>query len=387
MEEAKKQRVQEILNEMTQNGIVGGASILFLQDGKEEFYGQAGFADIAGGVPMQRDTICRIYSMTKPITGFAVMKLMEQGKLDLSDPVENYLPGFKNQQVDGVTLAPNERMTINHLLSMTSGLVYGDENTPLERATDQLFDEIIDKMETPAAFTTQMVANRLGMLPLAFKPGNSYQYGTGADVLGAIVEIIAEKPFDVFLKETLFEPLEMNDTDFFVPQEKQHRLAKAYDHDNRGLVEFTYSNLGVSNSMLHPPKFVSGGAGLVSTLDDYAKFATMLLQGGVYNGVRCLSEKTVTFFTRGQLQSNLNRAFWNCFPRKTGFSYGNLMRHCILPQECVVLADKGEYGWDGWLGTAFYNSPVANSTFLMMTQRSYAPQTDWINRIKNVLWS
>lgn len=178
------------------------------------------------------------------------------------------------------------------LLNMTSGLMYGGDVTSVcSMETEKLFDRIKEHLYLEDAMTTQEVANRLGLIPLQFQPGESFQYGTSADVLGAVIEVISGKTFGEFLKEEFFEPLDMEDTAFYVPENKQERLAKVYQRTEQGLELYTENHLGIMNAMKQVPAFESGGAGLVSTLDDYAKFAAMLLQEGSYQGKQILNRR------------------------------------------------------------------------------------------------
>ena len=245
-------RVQDIMREMTDQGFVSGASCLIIQHGEEQCYYETGYRDIAAEHSMTRDTIHRLYSMTKPVTAAAVMILLEEGRIDLLDQVSDYLPGFRNQYVieQGVIVPVKRPITIQSLLNMTSGLTYPGEGSPAEIRCDKLIEEVKDKLLTDQALTTIEIANRIGKLPLAFIPGTTWQYGLSADVLGAIVEVVSGMRFGDFLKQRIFEPLGMNDTDFYVPEDKQGRLAKVYQESEGRLVEETGCHLGIQNHRL-----------------------------------------------------------------------------------------------------------------------------------------
>lgn len=381
-------RLQEILQEMTQNGYVSGAVCLLIQNDEEQCYYEAGLRDIASGLPMTRDTLFRLYSMTKPITAAAAMILLEEGRIDLADPVSDYLPSFRNQQVmvDGTLVSARRQATIQDLLNMTSGLTYPGESSVTESRTALLMDEVINKLSTSQALTTLEIINRLGQIPLAFHPGERWQYGMSADVLGAVIETVSGMRFGDFLQERIFMPLDMKDTGFYVPADKQSRLAKVYQETPNGLKETHFPHLGISNSMEKPPVFESGGAGLVSTIDDYAHFTQMLLHKGTWKNSQILSPRTVTFLSQAHLNPSLDH-YVRQWESLAGCSYGNLMRTMIDPGQAITLCSPGEYGWDGWLGVYMTIAPADDLTFLYMQQKTDAGTTPYTRRLRNVVFS
>lgn len=385
MRKDKLDRVNEIMEELVKDGEIAGMNLLITRFGKEQHYYEVGKADIAAKKPIKRDTIFRLYSMTKPVTAAAVMMLFEDGKIDLVDPVEKYLPGFQNQHlyVNGKKTALNAPMQIHHLLSMTSGLTYGgeDENG---KETWALLEELQNKLYSETPVTTLEFANRLGGCALAFAPGEHFAYGFSADVLGAIVEVVSGMSFGSFLKKRLFWPLGMKDTDFYVPKEKKDRLSRVYEKTEEGLKEFRLNNLGILNKMDIKPAFESGGAGLVSTIDDYAKFGQMLLQGGIYKGQKILSNKTVEYMTTGRLYGT-PRADFSTWDGLQGFEYRNLMRIARDKEAFTFNASVGEYGWDGWLGAYFANLPKEDATILFMMQRTDTGTAPFTRRLRNVI--
>ena len=372
----KLARLADVLQEMVDTGFVAGVTCMVLQDGEEQCYYEAGFQDSANRIPIARNTIFRLYSMTKPITSAAVMMLLEDGKLDLLEPVSKYLPGFLNQTVirNGMETPVSRPVTIQNLLNMTSGLTYDGQNCVTEVRTGALFQEAADKLSSPHPLSTVEFMNRLGKIPLAFEPGEKWQYGASADVLGAIVEIVSGMRFGEFLEKRIFAPLGMKDTAFYVPQDKQSRLSKVYEATPDGLKTYHGSHLAVQNRMERNPAFESGGAGLVSTIDDYAAFAQMLLQ----NGSCLLSPKTVEFMTGSRLmpalQNDVNR--WESMP---GYTYANLLRIMTNPEIAVSMGSRGEYGWDGWLGPYM--------TLLIMQQKTGSGTTEYTRKIRNVVFS
>lgn len=388
LDKNKLARLEGILQEMVAVGFVAGVNCMVLQDGEEQCYYEAGYRDAANRIPITRDTIFRLYSMTKPITSAAVMMLLEEGKVDLLEPVSKYLPGFAEQYTirNGVMTPITHPVTIQHLLNMTSGLVYPGENCAAEVRTGTLIQEVMDKLTSPEPLTTVEIMNRLGQFPLAFQPGEKWQYGTSADVLGAVVEVASGMRFGEFLEERIFKPLGMKDTAFYVPQEKQERLSKVYEPTPDGLKEYYGSHLGIQNLMEFEPAFESGGAGLVSTIDDYKVFSQMLLHGGSFRGVTLLSPKTVEFMTGAHLTPAL-QDYVNQWENLPGYTYSNLLRIMTDPGAAVSLGSKGEYGWDGWLGPYMTNDPANRMTLLIMQQKTGSGTTEYTRRIRNVLFS
>lgn len=413
---------------------LAGANLLLLKDGRTLHRASYGMADKEKQIPMTDDTIFRIFSMTKPVICAAAMLLMERGILDLSDPVEHYLPDFHGQQVflpgSTQTVPASRAVCLSDLLNMTSGLAYPDDCTSAGKAVAALFDEMTAAQDAGVSFSTVQLANRLGQIPLAFQPGAHWMYGTSADVLGAVIEVASGMRLSRFLKQELFEPLDMKDTDFYVPDEKKNRFAELYrcsempdtsaciDTDNvmsqqkadipasipqKGGVVDTLSSFSVYQSDKrmhiapqpgknlgmegydHAPAFESGGAGLVSTIEDYAHFATMLLQGGVWQDRRILGKNTVSFLCSPQLSDayspDLN---WDSL---RGYRYGNLMRHLADPAAGGTNADVGEFGWDGWCGTYFTVSPKSNFIMLYFIQRCDAGCNEITRRLRHIAYS
>ena len=388
MNRDKLRGLSGIMQEMTDQGFTPGLSCMVLQSGEEQCYYETGYRDIAAKDKMTRDTIHRLYSMTKPIMAAAAMILLEDGKIDLLSQVSDYLPGFRNQYVieQGVIVPVRQPMTIQHLLNMTSGLVYPGESNPAETRCDRLIEEVKSKLLTEQALTTVEIANRAGKLPLAFVPGTTWQYGLSADVLGAVVEVVSGMRLGEFMKKRIFEPLGMQDTAFYVPEDKQSRLAKAYRDGENGLEEETGCNLGIQYKMELEPAFESGGAGLCSTIDDFAKFTQMLLGGGSYRGIRIMSSRTVEYMTTAHVAPEQQKGV-ETWESLAGYTYGNLMRILISPETSAGLGSVGEYGWDGWLGTYMMNDPAHELTLLIMQQKTDAGTTSYTRRMRNVMFA
>lgn len=413
--------LQTVLDRAVEDGEVAGASLLVEQQGHPRWYAQSGYRDTDKALPMGRDTICRLYSQTKPLTATAVMMLVERGLLDLDEPISALLPGFKGQQVERSQASvisndlpteqaehvvaqsaeaqklhepqtePVERdVTVKDLLTMTSGLSYPDGTTLAGKESATVYARIGEGLGAPKALGTVEIANQFGHTPLHFQPGRHWMYGTSADVAGAIVEVVSGQRFGDFLRTQLFEPLGMKDTAFFVPAEKQSRLATVYDNPmnpmkpaNAGaLHEVVTNHLGIEYAPRTDPAFQSGGAGLFSTLDDYTRFAQMLLHGGEANGERFLSPATLDFMTHSSLSLSQLRDFetW-----QTGYGYNCFMRTLERPSHANLVGSVGEYGWDGWLGTYFSNLPQFGVSFLVMLQLTNAGTLPVTRRLHNVV--
>lgn len=381
-------KIDNILKEMTDTGYVAGINCMILEDGKPVYYGERGYLDLEKKVPVKKDSIFRLYSMTKPITSAAVMCLLEDGKIDLNQSVGDFLPSYQNQIVADRDEKYSVRrpMKVKDLLNMTSGLTYGGETNITEIQTEKLCAEAVSRLNTKDEMTTMEFATRLGEIPLIFNPGESFRYSYSADVLGAIVEVVSGMRFGEFLKKRIFEPLGMNDTGFYVPKEKQERLSKVYQASEYGLKEYTYNHLDINLCMDHEPAFQSGGAGLVSTIEDYSKFAVMLMNNGLYNGKRVMQPGTVKYMTTGCLDEGPQKEFKN-WDGLFGFTYSNLLRVLKDPGMAVTMGSEGEYGWDGWLGAYFSNDPKHKITILEMIQRKDAGTTYYMRRIRDVVYA
>lgn len=385
--------LQKTMETSIANSEVMGVNLLVVKNGKEVCYLEAGMANREENRKISRDTIFRLYSQTKPVTAAAAMILVERGTLDLCQLVSDYLPSFANMKVleNGTCKKAERPMRVLDLLRMTSGLVYPNDTNLSGISTGKVFDELCHKLDNENPMTTRQVADALAETILAFEPGTSWQYGSSADVLGAVIEVASGMLFSEFLHKEFFNPLQMTDTGFWVPQEKQDRLAAAYETIKKGngsqeMKLYTGNNLGICNDMVKEPAFISGGAGLVSTLDDYMKFASLLLNNGELNGIRILRPETVSYLTSGQLmpvqQSVFDSANW-----LDGFTYQNLMRVCTNPAQTGYLARKGEYGWDGWLGAYFANFPKEQMTILLGTQKKDAGTFALTRKLRNIILS
>ena len=375
--------ITDILAAAVENHECAGVNVLIRRHGEEVLYAQAGMADVEAGRPIQRDSIFRLYSQTKPVTAAAMMLLAERGMIDLMDGVDKYLPGFRNPQVvdaQGNLTRAYRAPWLMELLGMTAGLCYPDGD-PAGQYAARVFEEAHEKIRAGGGIPTVEFMNRLGEQPLAFQPGTHWRYSTCADVLGAVVEVVSGKRFGEFLREELFAPLEMHDTAFYVPDSKQERFVTCYEHTAKGLAPWLGMNLacGVYD---RDPAFESGGAGLVSTLEDYSHFADMMMNNGVWKGKRILSPASVRFLTTPQLNDIVRRDMWDSL---SGYSYGKLCRVCVSPEQVAGLALKDEYGWDGWLGSYYCNFPNEGITLLSMQNTTNAGTSAVVRRVRNAM--
>lgn len=390
-------KIQILFDESVKLNKVAGINCLVCQNNKELGYYQAGYASIENKIPFNRDTICRLFSMSKPVTSVAAMILVEEGKLDLGEELGYYLPEFWNLKVckDGKIVKSAGNIIIQDLMNMTSGYTYGafwDGACDGEKQTSALINELNKDVSTHSfKISTMEFAKRLSEIPVSFEPGSNYCYGLSADLVGAVIEKVSGMKFSQFLKKRLFDPLGMKDTDFYVPAEKQGRYASAYarkESDGKfSLEKIDWPNLGISSDMSKVPSFESGGAGLCSTIDDYMKFVSMLVNGGELNGVRILKEKTVEYLSSAHLNPKLQKCFEDNMPHLSGYSYANFMRVAIAPGCCRAITEKGEFGWDGWLGPYMSVDLKNKLAIVMLMQRTDSGTNDITRKMKNIVYT
>ena len=382
-------KIQAVLDSSVAKGKISGANCLIFKDGKEIGYWESGLADIENGAKFKRDTLCRLYSMSKPVTAVGVLKLVEDGFVELDQCVSEFLPEFGNLKVcdNGRIRKTYRPLKVQDLMNMTSGYTYGGDDDEGRRQTSALVGELNAHFDT---ITTREFARRIADIPVTFEPGTNYEYGFSADILGALVEAVTGQRFSVYMKEKIFDPLGMKDTGFWVPSEKQSRLSKVYRRPEDGTNKptlFTWNNLGIQDKMDKEPAFESGGAGLVSSVDDYMRFVNMLVNGGELDGVRILQEGTVRFMSGAKLRSNLQQFFDWKMEHMSGYSYANLCRVCQEPGQCKFMAEKGEFGWDGWLGPYMLVDPKNKLGLVYLQQMCDSGTTEITRAIRNILYS
>ncbi|MCA6098241.1 serine hydrolase domain-containing protein [Bradyrhizobium australafricanum] len=361
-----------------------GTQVLIYRRGKIVHSTVQGFADLERKAPVKDDTIFRIYSMTKPITSVAFMMLVEEGKVALDEPVAKYIPEWKNLGVfvagtapAFLTRPPTRPMQIVDLLRHTSGLTYGfQQRSNVDAAyREKKIGEVIK------AGTLDGMIEDLAKIPLEFSPGEAWNYSVSTDVLGYLVGKISGVPFEQFLKERIFKPLGMNDTDFFVPADKAHRFAACYSADPQGGFNplaaerkgtLTLQDDPTTSSFLAPPSLISGGGGLCSTAADYLTFCRALLNGGELGGVRLLGPKTLKLMTSNHLPGGVDlpamsrSMFAEAAYNGIGFGLGFAVT--MHPSQTLIAGSPGEFNWGGAATTSFFIDPAEELITIFMTQ-------------------
>jgi CubicO group peptidase (beta-lactamase class C family) len=364
---ARLDRVGDYLRNEIATGKIPGAIILVQQHGHPVYFEKLGVIDVATGRPMSGDAIFRLYSMSKPITSVAAMMLVEDGKLALDDPLSKYIPAFAKVKVGvekrdaegGSVLVRepvNREITIEDLLRHTSGLTYGFYGDGAVRklyANADLFAGDFDN----AGF-----AGRIAALPLAEQPGTLWDYGHSTDVLGRVIEVVSGKSLFQFEKERLLDPLGMSETAFYVADAAKRPLIAEPMPDDR----FTSPLAGIRDPTL-ARRWQSGGAGMVGTTGDYARFAQMLLNGGTLEGRRYLKPETVALMTADHVgpETGIARDYFYFPGADSGFGLGFAVRTMHLPNTSLPL---GEYRWDGVAGTFFFIDPQDDMFAICMMQ-------------------
>ena len=352
-------------------GELVGAVTLVARRGRVARRSILGVDDRETGRPLREDTIFRIYSMTKPVTAVAMMVLHDQGLWRPEDPIETFIPAFANARVlvglneDGApqTEPADHAPTVGELMTHTAGLTYG--------ATQEPIGKLYQAKDVWKSASLAEFAAKIGSLPLAYQPGSKWIYSLAMDVQGAIIEALTGQSLAAFMQEKIFGPLGMVDTGFFAPPDKASRLAKLYRSSTRsdGLVSLDRPPILGDN--LSPPAVPSGGGGLVSTLDDYARFAQLLLNRGELGGVRVISPEAVALMASNHLSDDLiNGGFGvGAMAIRPGFGYGYNGAVFTDPKKAGLPVGRGTYEWDGAAGTWFWVDWANDLIFVGMIQR------------------
>lgn len=369
---AALQRITPFLQSWVDSGRVAGAVAMVVRHGKLAFVSSVGALDSARSRPAAEDAVFRIYSMTKPVASAAVMQLVERGKLRLDDPVSKYVPSFANVKVFAggsaarpVLRDPKRAVTIADLLTHSAGLTYGIFGTT---PVDTIYRGV--NMMNPD-WTISAMADSIAKLPLMFDPGSAFNYGLAIDVLGRVIEVASGMTFDRWLEQEMFEPLGMRSTAFHATPDMMPRMTAAF-------VRGPDRKLRAATPLLDPMftdkgKFLSGGAGLLSTMPDYLRFAQMLLNGGELDGHRVLKKETVALMMQNHLPTSavpiLQGSPWP--PAKNGFGYGGAVR---MDSDPSMPGSAGSFRWTGYAATFFWIDPKADLIAMLWTQ--YVPETD-----------
>ena len=355
-----------------QPGKLPGTLTLVAQRGEIAYIKAQGLMDVERNKAMRRDTIFRIYSMTKPITSIAMMQLYEQGRCLLDDPVHRYIPSWKNLQVYKSGVYPNfittpatSVMTIRDLLTHMSGLTYGFmQRTNVDAAYREL------GLDGSEGLTLEKLVSQLAELPLEFSPGTAWNYSVATDLLGYLVQLLADQPFDEYLHERIFEPLGMSNTGFQVADDQLERFAACYQYQSGNQLKL--QDDPATSAFRRKGTFLSGGGGLVSTIDDYFHFAQALCQGGEFQGQRIIGRKTLEFMRSNHLPGNQDLpglsvgSFSETPYAGSGFGLGFSVKTDVAKSQ--INGSVGEYGWGGLASTNFFIDPVEELVMIFMTQ-------------------
>jgi CubicO group peptidase (beta-lactamase class C family) len=385
MSTERLQRIETMCSKAVSEDNIPGVVALVARHGKIVYWKAFGMADNQSGRVLKRDDIFRIASQSKAITSTAVMILWEEGRFRLDDPVSKYIPEFKNPQIlksfqysdtSQTTVDAEKEITIRHLLTHTSGIGYGVIDG------DERFKMIYKKAGITDLFTTENVSieesvKKLAKLPLHHNPGEEFTYSEGLDVLGYFIEVISGRPFDEFLRKRLFEPLGMNDTWFYLPDEKANRLVSVQQKSADGdWVRYPVTFYDPDYPIKGAKRFFSGGAGLSSTAKDYATFLQMYLNNGELNGTRILSRTTV--------QSMMANQIGDLWGTKSGKYYG--LAFGVVNEKGQAQGGEGSIGtfdWGGYFNTQYFADPKEKIIGILMkqTQGSVDDDTGWKFRL------
>jgi CubicO group peptidase (beta-lactamase class C family) len=380
LSEPRLGRMHDVMTGHVERGEVPG--VVTLVSRRDEVYVDAiGTKAVGGNDPMQRDTIFRIASMTKPIAAAAAMVLVEECKLRLDDPVDPLLPELADRKVlkaiDGAlddTVPANRQITLRDLLTLRLGIgavMAPPGRYPIQKAMDEA--ELSPGPDSPSLAPDEWM-KRLGGLPLIHHPGEKWMYETGSDVLGVLLSRATGQPLETFFRERIFDPLGMKDTGFHVPAEKLHRLANCYAANSEiGALEL-YDDAD-NSKWSRPPVFESGGGGLVSTVDDYLAFCRMLLNKGKHGSERILSRPSVVLMTTDHLTPEQRAEADILLGDNSGWGFGM----SVVTRRDDLAATPGRFGWDGGYGTSGYSDPEEDMVGILMTQRlagQHSPRID-----------
>jgi len=370
-------RLDRFLDAYVAAGKQKGSLIAITRNGKLAHVSMRGYRDQANGLPVEPDTIWRIYSMTKPITSVAAMILLEEGKLSLFDPVAKYIPAFEHARVyrsgsvaTMISAPAANSMLVWHLLTHTSGLTY-----------DFYFNHPVDEMYRKAGFgvgsaecSLAEACDRWAAIPLLFEPGTEWNYSVSTDVLGRVIEVASRQSLDEFFSTRILEPLGMRDTGFFVSQADDQRLARLYmpDAQSGALIPATNAD----RPRTERPAMLAGGAGLMSTAGDYLRFTQMLLRRGELDGVRVLAPHTVDLMATNHLPGGalmtppFGRPLMGIGNEGRGFGLGFSV--LVDPAAAKSISSRGEFAWAGAAGTVFWVDPAEQLTVVFCTQVLFA---------------
>ena len=364
-----KARIDRALAEMVSGGRVAGASALLWKNGREVYFGTAGHADRESGRPMHRETLIQIYSMTKPVTGVALMQLWEQGRFGLDDPIARYLPDFGETRVfagldsagNPILRAPDRPILVRDILRHTAGFGYGPGDSYPEKEWARL-----DPLKRDHDLTE--FGRRLARVPLFFDPGRQWRYSAAVDVQALLVEKLTGVPFETYVRRHIFDPLGMKDSAWTQPEERFPRLATMYEKTGDGKLQRGSEQEQRGLNFDPARKLTMGGAGIASTADDYMRFARMLLNEGSLDGVRILKPSTVKLMATDQLDPRVTERSWLPGKGQGGFGFDFFVRTGQAGDAQENRGAVGEYFWDGRASTLFWVDPANQLAAVFLVQ-------------------
>jgi len=378
------ERLHALMQQTVDQKQLAGVVTILARHGKVVDYRTYGVRDMASGAAMTRDTIFRDYSMTKPVTGVAMMILYEQGKWLPSDPISKYIPEFAHLKVfNGVDangtmilVDPDHAPTMRELMTHTAGFSYGNGKTPA--------DAMYSDLHVRQSKNLKEMIDRLAQIPLLYQPGKEWVYSVSMDIEGYIVEKLSGQSLPDFMRDQIFKPLGMKDAGFYVPEEKRSRFATLYENDQHGGLMPDTTNGSNMGNFLTPPAMPSGGGGLTSTAEDYYRFAQMLANGGELNGARILAPATVHLMASNHVPPSLLTGEFSIGSQvlRPGFGYGYNCAVVFDPPEANLPDGKGTFFWDGAAGTWFWVDPANDIVFVGMIQRLRGgnPNVEYLSR-------
>ncbi|MBN8484633.1 MAG: beta-lactamase family protein [Sphingomonadales bacterium] len=362
------QRIDRTLRSFVADRRLAGASVLIWQGGRERYFRAAGMADIGAGRPFARDTLVQIFSMTKPVTGVALMQLWEQGKFRLDDPLALHLPEFAGVQVYAgddtagrpILRQPSRPILVRDILRHTAGFTYHEAAGSLGRIL--LAEDPLSLDHTLTEF-----GQRQGRVPLLHDPGSQWEYSAAVDVQALLVERLSGRPYADYVRQAIFRPLGMTQTDWTPPAASRARLARIYEERDGALVPMADAEWLAPNFAGKP--LTMGGSGLVSTVDDYLRFARMLLGRGSLDGVRILQPATVDLMTTDQLDPAITRRSFLPGKGAIGFGFNFAVRKAPPQSAEENRGTVGEFFWDGWPSMLFWVDPANNMVVIFAAQK------------------
>ena len=362
-------RIVPALQAFIDSGRVGGVYAVIARHGRIGWERTFGYRDVEAREPLRRDDVFRIYSMTKPVVAVGVLRLLEEGKLSLDDPVAKYIPAFAHVKVfaggsaaSPVLRDPDSPMTVRELLTHTSGLAYGLTAGPV----DTIF--LAAKLYDPAS-TLEQFADSVARLPLMFSPGTGWNYSCGIDIVGRVIEVASGEPLDRFLDAEVFRPLGMTHTSFrWTPYLREHAVT-AYHFGPDGRLQASRGTGGLAGMYQPGARFLWGSGGLLSTPDDYLRFAQMLLNGGTFGGVRLLRPETVALMIHDQLPPALSPVSGGPLSDE-GYGFGLAVSVLVDSARAHRPGPNGIFRWSGYIGTYFWVDPGNDMIAMVWTQLS-----------------